>query len=410
MLIINLTQKVKIKWVTRNIKTYTSLGYTYTKVGDEFEILLSELNTDSNYKVDVICDVCGSHVLTPYRNYNKIISNNGIYRCKTCTSKNNNRHRVAERSHEYYERFIAICKEKNYIPVTTEQDINGCKTEVKYICPKHGLMHINLDNLIRGAGCRKCADESISGCRIITKEELISRIGSKNKNTLINPDDYKGIYNKNLVIKCGSCGKIFISSLATIDAGSGACRECGNKKISQALKISSSEIIKELEKYPEREILNIDEYVGVNRRNLQVRCTECGDIFNSSLSSYLHKNLTRCKKCVAKMSYGEYYIYNYLLNENICFVSQKRFKDCKDKKPLPFDFYLPDYNLCIEFDGIQHSRPVRGYKAFEKTNKHDKIKDEYCKTHNIHLLRISSSQFDDINEILRKNLNSIQKI
>ena len=45
------------------------------------------------------------------------------------------------------------------------------------------------------------------------------------------------------------------------------------------------------------------------------------------------------------------------MNNNIEFKKEKKFKDCKDKYQLPFDFYLPQYNLCIEFDGEQHFNP-----------------------------------------------------
>ena len=45
------------------------------------------------------------------------------------------------------------------------------------------------------------------------------------------------------------------------------------------------------------------------------------------------------------------------------FESQKRFKDCKDKRQLPFDFYLPSYNVCIEYQGEQHYRPIDHFGA-----------------------------------------------
>ena len=55
-----------------------------------------------------------------------------------------------------------------------------------------------------------------------------------------------------------------------------------------------------------------------------------------------------------RMSWGESRINSYLLRKNIEFVWQKRFKDCRDKNTLPFDFYLPKYNLIVESDGEQH--------------------------------------------------------
>ena len=79
---------------------------------------------------------------------------------------------------------------------------------------------------------------------------------------------------------------------------------------------------------------------------------------------------------------------------------EKKFKDCRDKNPLPFDFYLPQYNLCIEFDGRQHSEPSAfnskkekenvKLKNFEYIQNHDKIKNEYCKKNGITLLRFNN--------------------
>ena len=103
-----------------------------------------------------------------------------------------------------------------------------------------------------------------------------------------------------------------------------------------------------------------------------------------------------CPKCNDNFK-GEIAIENYLMKNNIKFEAQKRFKDCKDKRPLPFDFYLPYYNLCIEFDGEGHFQTIMRSKRMTKeqmeenlklVQKHDKIKNEYCKSHNINILRI----------------------
>ena len=53
-------------------------------------------------------------------------------------------------------------------------------------------------------------------------------------------------------------------------------------------------------------------------------------------------------------SKGESIIHHFLLKHNIAVQFQKRFEGCKNVIPLPFDFYLPDYNMCIEFNGRQH--------------------------------------------------------
>lgn len=54
------------------------------------------------------------------------------------------------------------------------------------------------------------------------------------------------------------------------------------------------------------------------------------------------------------ISKGELEVKNWLEKHNIRYEFQKRFKNCKDKHSLPFDFYLPDYNAAIEYQGKQH--------------------------------------------------------
>ncbi len=82
------------------------------------------------------------------------------------------------------------------------------------------------------------------------------------------------------------------------------------------------------------------------------------------------------------------------LDNNIEYEFQKRFENCKDKRILPFDFYLPRFNTVIEVQGEQHYHPVpfknenTAKNNFIKTKEHDKIKKEYCKNNNIELLEI----------------------
>lgn len=98
-----------------------------------------------------------------------------------------------------------------------------------------------------------------------------------------------------------------------------------------------------------------------------------------------------CKFCTIKFSHGANEIREILIKNNIKFELEKYFSDCKDQKPLPFDFYLPDYNTLIEFDGEQHYKPVSNFGGEEKFKVqvlHDKIKNEYCLKNNIHLIRI----------------------
>ena len=82
---------------------------------------------------------------------------------------------------------------------------------------------------------------------------------------------------------------------------------------------------------------------------------------------------------------------DYLTEKNIKFEYQKRFKGCEAKKSLIFDFYLPEQNSCIEFDGEQHEISVDywgGKFGLEKRKRYDVIKERFCLENHIKLLRI----------------------
>lgn len=96
-------------------------------------------------------------------------------------------------------------------------------------------------------------------------------------------------------------------------------------------------------------------------------------------------------------SAGERYIATWLYTHNIEYVAEKRFNDCRDKMPLPFDFWVPALRLLIEYDGPQHVRPVRrwgGAAALQRQRRHDAIKNDYAQRCGYNLLRISHT--DDI--------------
>lgn len=119
-----------------------------------------------------------------------------------------------------------------------------------------------------------------------------------------------------------------------------------------------------------------------------------------------------CSKC--NSSRGELKVENWLKENNKNYINQKKFSNCKNIHQLPFDFYLPEYNLCIEYDGELHfnlpcwnKNKEKMKLIFEKTKINDKIKDEYCKNNNIHLLRIPYWDFNNIETILNDYLRCL---
>lgn len=135
-------------------------------------------------------------------------------------------------------------------------------------------------------------------------------------------------------------------------------------------------------------------------------CKSCNHKWNTSINSRSLKN-KGCPRC--NESKGEKEVVQILDQHNILYIKEKTFKECQDIRKLRFDFFLPEYNCCIEYNGEQHYKIGTGYfnnpKRFKLIQKRDKIKIEFCKTNNIKLIIIPYTQYNHIEEILLKELN-----
>lgn len=136
------------------------------------------------------------------------------------------------------------------------------------------------------------------------------------------------------------------------------------------------------------------EYKGYGHP-LKMMCS-CGNDFEVTVDHFIVGKY-KCNECRVKQSAIADKVELWLNKNGVDYVKEKRFDDCVGKfnRTLPFDFYLPAYNACVEVDGIGHYRPVAfgvskqdAEKAYQDRIKNDAIKDEYCKTHNINLLRV----------------------
>ena len=149
------------------------------------------------------------------------------------------------------------------------------------------------------------------------------------------------------------------------------------------------------------EILN-QKYNGWGKP-LKIKCN-CGKIFTASIDHILNDNQIQCRDCTKSKSNNEKIIEVWLKNNNIKYIEQYIYKDCYYKRPLPFDFYLPQFNILIEVDGELHFSDTERFcgmnkeqvkKTIKLQQKRDEIKNKYCKEHNIQLIRISYKQINN---------------
>lgn len=134
------------------------------------------------------------------------------------------------------------------------------------------------------------------------------------------------------------------------------------------------------------------EYKG-DKIPLKFMCA-CGNDFYVDINHFVDGKY-QCNECRLRQSAIAAKVELWLNQNHIVYSKEKKFDDCKNKKPLPFDFYLDDFNACIEVDGVGHYRPVafggrkeEAQDIYEQRVQNDLIKTEYCKNNNIPLLRL----------------------
>ena len=145
----------------------------------------------------------------------------------------------------------------------------------------------------------------------------------------------------------------------------------------------------------------LDKYFNSNTY-IKYKCMDCGLIHKALPSNLLHGY--GCPVC--NKSKGEKECVNYFISNHIKYISQYMYEDLLGigGQSLRFDFAIIGDNSnvlgLVEYDGIFHYKKQYDDDGFETTQIHDKRKNEYCKEHNISLLRIPYWEFDNISTIL----------
>ena len=178
------------------------------------------------------------------------------------------------------------------------------------------------------------------------------------------------------------------------------CKKCGGDRIAKSKFSSKDKFIEKSKKiYGDLYDYSLVDYKH-SKTKVKILCSNHGEFEKQPCQ---HINLKQgCPRC--KSSKGEIIIENFLKSNNIKYIAEKRFPNCKNKRSLPFDFYLPDYNSVIEFQGGQHYFPVKwfgGEKGFENIKFRDKIKKEFCYNNNISYIEVNKQNLNELQTIIR---------
>ena len=199
------------------------------------------------------------------------------------------------------------------------------------------------------------------------------------------------------VCKC-QCGNIIETTVGNLR--SGHTQSCGCLQKEQSSRASLKDLTGQ--KFGKLTVLERD-FSKNNSGEAYWKCKcDCGNI--TVVGGYeLRSGGTQSCGCL--ISTKELKISKLLKKYNINFFQQKIFSDLKGigNGYLRFDFYLPEQNIVIEYQGEQHYFPINkfgGQVSFEKQQIHDNIKRDYCKKNNIKLIEISYKEEDDIENII----------
>lgn len=149
----------------------------------------------------------------------------------------------------------------------------------------------------------------------------------------------------------------------------------------------------------------IGDYVNAHTK-MKLKCNRCNKI-NYLSWHQINTCKVRCIHCRDNVSsYGELRVKKFLDENEVRYTIQKHFRECMDIRTLPFDFYIDEMNIAIEYDGQQHYEKCFGMtdEELEDRRRKDNIKTQFCIGNNIKLIRIPYWDFDNIENILEKEL------
>jgi len=310
------------------------------------------------------------------------------------------------------EEFVEEIKQRlPHIIITGEY--KTARKPIEAFCTKHNYTFSAIPgSLLKShCGCKYCGIEYVSSCKFKGNERFLSELSEKAPN--VEPlEEYVSATTK-ISVKCKKCGHTWKSRPDSLLHGN-ECKKCAMRYV-QNLKIKSHEqFMKEIE---ERNA-NAGTFVVLGKyehgeKRIDCKCLKCGRHWMARPQSLVTKNgSSACPYCFA--SKGETRIRIYFDNRDIEYVQQKTFPNLVGDRgvSLRYDFYLPSYNLLIEYQGQFHDHTVsyQTDEEFDLRKRYDKYKRDYARTHNIELFEIWYWDFDRIEEILNDKLYNNSRI
>lgn len=353
-------------------------------------ILLSREYLGSKHKLEIKCK-CGnifSKTMDAMNRYKK-------YMCNECSDSESRANRRTSYS-EVKRKVEGI----GYSLLTSECEYKGSSKKIKVMCDKGHIYDVDFYSLYQSnRRCPMCYNEKTRKRLTISYENVLLYIQSIGYELLTCEQEYKDTKSY-IMVRCDK-GHIYRTRVNTLRSGK-RCKTCSTAINSLRRIIPYEERKKYVESFGYEFLVSKSEY-GKTHEKYKFKCDK-GHTYIASLSDF--QQGCRCPIC--RTYKGEKVIAQVLDKYSVSYISQYKFDDCIHILKLPFDFYLPKYNVCIEYDGKQHYQYVHTWGGMEEFNKRkirDSIKNEYCRDNGIELIRIPYYEFENIENILLNKLN-----
>ena len=281
------------------------------------------------------------------------------------------------------------------------------KQQLPIVCRKHGAFPMSANDHLRGHGCPKCADEKTGNrCRMTIEEFLLRSkeiYGDRYDYSLVTKDTFVDSHT-DIEIICQKHGK-YKQTPSDHLSGRG-CYWCGKESMAQKQALTRDDVVRRCnEIFDNKYDYSLFTEYHSKKDIIQVICPKHG-AWPVSVSNHLYRH-SGCPSC--KRSFGEERIAKFLDENHIEYTEQYRIKNesllCINMYMM-IDFFLPKYNIAIEYNGIQHyeENPLFDTRNLEQQQWRDEAVRSYCKNHGIKLIEIPYTKYDNIENLLKKNL------
>jgi very-short-patch-repair endonuclease len=305
--------------------------------------------------------------------------------CKQCASK-----LIGDKSRKTNDQFILeaenIHKDENNIPIYDYSmvEYKTCHKKVIIICKIHGQFEQVPSQHLSGRGCINCGIIKAAKKQTFTKEEFIQKAKEKHGTKF----DYSQINYINsqtkITLKCNICDYIFEQVPNSHLQGYG-CDKCAHMINHENQKLTKEEItIRGKKAHGDKFDYSLVSYINT-KTPIKIKCNKCNNVFEQLVDNHMKQN-KGCPICDCRIT--EKILYDYLKSLYPNIIKEFKQKWCKSKKYLPFDNCIPELNIIIELDGLQHFKQVMNWKSPEENLKTDKYKMKCANENGYSIIRI----------------------